>query len=130
MVRDISCYYGPGADKAVAAQGDAADYGGIGSDRGALFYQGGSGLVHLAHFSAGIVYIGKYHGWSAEHPFFQSHPFVYAHVVLYLAPVAYGHIRADHAVLADVTTRADAGVFENVGEVPDFRFFANFHIFV
>ena len=68
MVGDILCDYSSSTDEGIAADGVAADDGGIGPQGSAMFDQGGTDLVHLADFRPGIIDIGK------DHPFQRSEP--------------------------------------------------------
>ena len=127
MVGDVPGDDGPGADKGVPADRDAADDGAVGPQGGAPPDDGGPDLVHLRDLRPGVVDVREDHGGAAEDPFLQGNPLVDGDVVLDLAAGADGDIRADDDVLADVAPLAHGGTGEDVGEVPDLRAFADGH---
>ena len=97
------CYHG------VLADGDAADYGAVGSQRGAFSDQGlliysVDGIFRSRHGD-----VGEHAARSAEDVVFQLYAFVDGYVVLYLNAIAYLDIVADVDVLSEGTVLADGG---------------------
>ena len=125
MVGYIFRNYSASADEGVTADGMAADDGAVGAKRCALFDEGGAHLVHFADFSPRVVYVGEYHRRAAENAVFKCNTFINADVVLDFAFIADDGVGADNDVLANVAVFAYFGTGKDVGEMPDFRFFAN-----
>jgi hypothetical protein len=130
MIRNVFCYNSTSPNKGVSSPCYSAYDGSIGSDCCAFLDQSRPYLIHLANFSPGIVNIGKDHGRAAKNSVFKGHTFIYTDVVLYLALFADGYIRAYYHVLADVAIFPYVGAGENMGEVPDLRFFADGYVFI
>ena len=130
MIRNVFRYHSIGSDEGVSSQCYAANDGGVGADGCPFFYKCWARLIHFSDFGPGIIDVCKDHGWAAENSVFECNAFVYAYIILNFAVVAYSDIRADYHVLADIAVFANFGVGQDVGEVPDFRFFANGYVFI
>lgn len=128
MVGHVFCHHRPCTDEGVTADGISADDRTVGPQGRAFLDKGGADLVHLGDFRPGIEYVGEDHGGAAEDAIFEGDTFVNAHVILDLASIADGDIGTNDDVLANIAVLADFGTGEDVGEVPDFCFFTNFHI--
>ena len=108
-----------GADEGIAADGDAADDGGIGADGRAPAHPGWPQLIHLSYFCPGIVDVGKDHTRSAEDIVFQGDTIVDRDVVLDLDVIADVDPVADIDILAQGTASADFCPGADVRPVPD-----------
>ena len=118
-VGDVFVYYGPGGDKGMCADGDAANDGAVGPEGSALADEGGPELFFAGDGRAGVVDVGKDHGRSAEDVVFEGDVVVDGDVVLDFDVVADDDAVGDEDVLAQGAVGADMGAGADVGPVPD-----------
>ena len=125
MVGDIFGHNRARTDKGITAYRMATDNGAVGAECCAFLDKCGADLVHFTDFRPWVIDVGKNHGWTAEDAVFKGDAFVHGNVVLDLAFIADDSVRTDDDILADVAVFANFGTGKDVGEVPDFGFFAN-----
>lgn len=130
IVRYIAADDGPGAYKCVAADGNPADDGGIGTDGGAFFDPGRFELFFALDEGAGVYHVGEDHGGSQKHFIFTGYAGVNGDVVLDFDSVAQNHTGGNDYILADVAAFPDFTAAHNVAEVPDLRTRANLNVLI
>jgi len=116
---DVPVHDGTGGDEGVLADGNAADDGAVGAERGPAFDQGVAIFVLTHHGRAGIVDVGEHHTGAAEDIVLEGDVVIDGDVVLDLAVVADHHLVADEDVLAEAASLADACGGADVDPVPD-----------
>lgn len=127
---NITSNDGPSPYEGVFADRDATNDGAISPQRRTLLHPGLTELGLALDEGAGIDYICKHHGRTAEYSIFKYDPFVNGDIVLQLATVANVHIPVDVDILADAATGADTSTGHDVTEVPDVGVVADFDGFI
>jgi hypothetical protein len=74
--------------------------------------------------------IGEYHGWSKKDIILTYHTGVNGYIVLHFNIIPQDHTGGNNHILSQVAVFPNTASCHDMGEVPDFRSFANDAIFV
>ncbi len=125
LVDYCSCAY-----EGKLANGDTADDGAVGAERGTLLHQGVSIFALALDQRTRVVDVGENHTRTAEDACLERDVVIHRDVVLNLAVIADQHLVADEYVLPQGYTFADPGAGAYVDEMPDARTFADLCAFI
>ena len=121
VIRNIPRHHRARADERIAADGDAANDGGVGANGRAPPHQRGLKLALTLDLAAGIDDVGENHRGAAEDVVLQDDAVVHRDVVLDFHAIANDRVVVHEHVLAQIAAFADAGCGHDVAEVPDAR---------
>lgn len=119
VVGNILGHYRSGGYKAISAQGDAADYGGVGAYGGTAADEGFFVKSVAVYLGAGVGHIGKDTGRPQKNIVLYHRAGINGHVILDFYVAAYDYIVGHMAVLAEYAILAYFGAGQYMGEMPD-----------